>query len=585
MLNGKPIFLSKDIKFIMESIESNGFEIFLIGGFVRDNIIGRSAKDVDLVTSAKYKDLKDIFDGFSHLEAGKQFEVFMLKMNGITYEIATYRADGEYLDGRRPSSTTVAETFKEDVLRRDLTICGLGYNPRNGIIDLVGGISDIENKLIRSIGDPSKRFDEDNLRIMRCIRFSAQLGFSIEENTLKAIVKNKHLIKNVSKERIRTEFDKILLSDNPEVGIGLLIDLGLMEYIIPEFIPTIGFDQNNPYHKRTLDQHMIETMQRVPKELNLKLAGLFHDLGKLDTKTTDESGVSHYYGHEYLSAITTEIILNRMGYSKKIIKNTVLLVKNHMRIHNAKKSGIKRILNGIGEDLTRDLIKLGMADKNLLEDEKTTILETILDRQEPLTLKELAINGNDLKDIGVIGFEIGDILEYLMKQILISPNKNTRLGLLNLATDYRRDKPVFILMSGIPRSGKSLWVKNNKNDFIICSADRFRLNILGKKGDMSEESLIWNIHNEFFIEIIKQSKNIILDNTNVKPKYRSKFINIAKKNGYKIIGNQIETSFDTCLSRAKEDDFPIDVLFKFKSNYVPLDYKEGFDIINIIKGE
>ncbi|MDA3815723.1 MAG: HDIG domain-containing protein, partial [Patescibacteria group bacterium] len=335
---------------VVNKIKENGFKAHIVGGCVRDLLMNREPKDWDITTNAKPEELlKIIPDG----KYENQFGTVMVPLKyiegvkeenweGPNIEITTYRIESTYSDKRHPDEVQFAKTLEEDLSRRDFTVNAMAIEldkkgVQEKIVDLFEGEKDLKNKVIRAVGDADERFNEDALRMMRAIRFAVQLGFEIENKTFKSIEKNAKNLRYISQERIRDEFDKIILSGNPSKGVELLIESGLMDQFIPEIVETIGVKQNRhhyygPYN--TVYAHMLASLEKCPSEkLEVRLASFFHDIGKPKSKR-GEGEMSTFHGHEYGGARIVEKVMRRMKYPRKILEKTVLLVKNHMFYYN-----------------------------------------------------------------------------------------------------------------------------------------------------------------------------------------------------------------------------------------------------------
>jgi len=368
-------------------------------------------------------------------------------INGDGYEVTTYRIDGEYLDNRRPDAVTFVSNLKEDLARRDFTINALAFNQEDGLIDYFGGIEDLENKIIRAVGEPNKRFQEDALRMLRAIRFAARLNFCIEEKTLEAIKLNSHLILNVSNERIRDELCKILVSNNTTKALRLLEETKLLEFILPELQVAVGFNQQNHHHDKDIFEHILAVVEKCPPSLNLRVAGLLHDIAKPECFTIDKDGVGHFYGHDKKGVIISEQILRRLKFDNQNISKIIILVKEHMNIlTKPTNASVKRLINRVGVDLVRDLFALQRADAlgsrypqiRLEEiDRVEEITMTILESKVPLSIKELAVNGGDLMSEFSLkpGEEIGVMLKFLLDKVLDNPQFNSKEKLLAIIYD------------------------------------------------------------------------------------------------------------------------------------------------------
>lgn len=435
--------ISAGAKFVLERLRKSGQEGYLVGGCVRDLLLNRKPKDFDLTTSARPEELEEIFADKKLILLGKAFGTVGILVNGELIETTTFRADGTYKDGRRPEEIRFSDSLEEDLKRRDFTINAMAMDLEGNLYDPYGGQVDLENKLIRAVGDPFIRFEEDKLRILRAVRFAATYDFTIEEKTLEAIKEKSKDINQVSKERIRDELNKILLLDCPSKGIYLLDQTGLLGQIIPELIPTVGFVQLTPYHDKDLFDHILETVDRTPKKLHIRLAALLHDIGKVATMSVDENGVGHFYGHDKLGAAMAREILKRLRYDKNTIESVSLLIDRHMKASpQMGKKGLKRMIRLVGEDLIFDLMDLMIADliatkkdrdpSFLLERKKE--IQEILDSKTLIDKKSLAISGRDLLDLGYKeGKFLGQTLDYLTDQVIDEKIANDREALLDLA--------------------------------------------------------------------------------------------------------------------------------------------------------
>ena len=453
------INLPKEVEFIIDTLEKYRYEAYAVGGCVRDSLLNRIPHDWDITTNAKGEQVIKIFKslGYNVVETGIKFGTVTVFINYIGYEITTYRVDGDYLDGRHPDKVEFTNNLKEDLSRRDFTINAMAYNNKVGLVDYFNGIEDLKNKVIKSVGDPIKRFSEDALRMIRAVRFSAQLDFQIESNTKEAIKKLSSNIKNVSMERIREEFNKILLSPNP-CKIRELNEYGILQSFLPEYDVCKNTEQNNPYHIYNLGEHLICSLdsggrlidlkgrfisdfQNENDEIPVKLTMILHDIGKPKCKTTDDKGVDHFYGHEKISSNMAKDILKRLKYDNKTIDKVTSLIKyHHYPIEN--KKNIKRLLSKIGTELFIDLLKVKEGDiraQNPIFFEKRyekivnakKFLEKILKEDECFTLKDLAINGKDLIDLGYKnGKSIGKTLNMLLELVLENPELNKKEELI-----------------------------------------------------------------------------------------------------------------------------------------------------------
>jgi tRNA nucleotidyltransferase (CCA-adding enzyme) len=439
------ITLPDNITKIIEMLESSGFQAFVVGGAVRDSILGRSVSDYDVCTNATPDEVSNLLDKWYRIiPSGIKHGTITAIDNNISktsVEITTFRSDGKYSDNRRPDDVFFVSTIDEDLSRRDFTMNAIAYNPKTGFVDLFGGIDDIRVKLVKCVGNPNDRFNEDALRMMRAIRFCAQLNFGLEHNTELGIMKNASLILNVSAERIQTELNKILISNNP-LKIETLNEDGLLQYIIPELSRCFGFNQNNPHHIYELGEHTMNTLKNVPDKLHLRLTALLHDIGKFDIDKKDMFGVSHFPKHSIISHDLSLDILKRLKYDNDMIEKVTTLILHHMDEIIPEKKYLKRVLNKLGEEATNDLLIFRMADAKAQHPEEFDlklekihqsfeIIKEIIAEKECFSLKDLAINGDDLKKLGFQeGKIIGDTLKRLMEIVIDNPDKNTKENLI-----------------------------------------------------------------------------------------------------------------------------------------------------------
>ena len=441
------IDIPKDVKLIINTLINNGYESYIVGGCVRDSIMQRHPKDWDITTKANPEQVIKLFNKV--ILTGLKHGTVTVMINNEGYEVTTYRTDGEYEDNRHPKEVKFVSTIKEDLARRDFTINAMAYNEKDGLVDYFGGMKDLKDKIINTVGEPKKRFNEDALRMLRAIRFSAQLNFKIDENVLATIKELKNNIKNISKERIREEFNKIILSDPKKIEI--LKECGILEYIVPGINEIYGFNQNNPYHIYDLYEHTLIATEEIEPILHLRLTMLLHDLGKTKTKTTDERGISHYYAHPKESVKMAEHILKDLKYDNDTINKVLTLIQYHDCTLESKLS-IKKMLNRIGDELLIDLIKVKRADTlsqnplyakggllNLISVQSK--LDLILYQNECFDLKNLKINGGDLINLGFNkGKEIGETLKIILELVIENPELNEREELINMAKKIKASK-------------------------------------------------------------------------------------------------------------------------------------------------
>ena len=431
--------LNNDVEFILDILNKNG-EGYIVGGSVRDILLGVSPKDYDFTTNIAYSTLKELFKDYNPKEIGKHFGILMIKINGIHYEIAKFRKDIGILNGRHPESVKFVDEIAEDLKRRDFTINAMAYSRKNGLIDLYNGSSDIKNKLIRFVGDPGLRIKEDALRILRAVRFVSALGFDLETETKKAILKNKLQLKKISKERIREEFSKILLSDYVDKGLVLMKELGILEIIIPEIEMLYEFNQNNPHHHKDVFAHTVSVVKNTQKDLLTRITALFHDIGKPNTHSIDKNGISHYYGHENNSAEIASAALRRLKFPNDFIRDVDVLIRNHMIIFE--KPGAKAIkkfickvgienLDKIFDHFYADMSsKKPPVDYSLIDSLKSKVDE-IIDKNENIEKQDLEINGNDMLALKIQQKQISKIKNEIYEKVLDGNLENNKKDIVN----------------------------------------------------------------------------------------------------------------------------------------------------------
>lgn len=438
----KKINLFKDEKEILEILQKYG-EGYIVGGYVRDSLLGIEPSDCDFVTSLDYSKLLEIFKDFSPKEIGKHFGIIQIIYNGKAYEIAKYRKDIGVPEDRKEQEIEFTNSIMKDLKRRDFTINAIAYDGKN-FRYVEGAEEDLKNKTLRFVGDPIVRIKEDPLRIMRFIRFLAtkNLESAFEIEKLKDYL---YLLDKISMERIRDEFNKIILSKDIENALSILEKSGVLEYIIPEWSATIDFDQKNSHHYLTVDEHIKKVVSLCDEDLELRIAALLHDIGKPQTFTLDSEGKGHFYNHEIESAKIVESILKRMKYSAKIsssIKNLVLYHLNTFK--NSGRKYVKKLINEMGKDEVLKLFKLMEFDRiahNPPHDfrslnELKRLYNEIIEKEEAVSIKDLKISGKDIIELGVSqGKEIGIVLKLIFERVLEDSSLNERKILIKLAKE------------------------------------------------------------------------------------------------------------------------------------------------------
>lgn len=432
------IQLPEDVKKIIEIIEKAGYEAYAVGGCVRDSLLLRNPNDWDITTSAKPEKVKELFK--KTIDTGIEHGTVTVMMHHVGYEVTTYRIDGEYEDARHPKNVTFTSNLIEDLKRRDFTINAMAYNDRSGIVDAFDGISDLEKGIIRAVGNPRERFDEDALRMMRAVRFSAQLGYSIEEDTKKAIQELSINLQKISAERIQVELVKLVSSDHPE-KMRDLYETGITAVILPEFDKAMVTAQNNPHHCYTVGEHIIQSMAASDADKNIRLAMLYHDIGKPACLTTDEKGIDHFYGHPEVSGQICKASLRKLKFDNDTIHTVVQLVTHHDYQILPEKKYVRRAMNRIGKDIFPLLLKVKQADlhaqstyqreeKQEKLDEICALYKEIVQENECVDLKGLAVTGSDLIAWGMkSGRELGEMLSQLLAIVIDDPGKNRKEAL------------------------------------------------------------------------------------------------------------------------------------------------------------
>lgn len=434
------ILLPEKVNIIIHTIQAAGFEAYAVGGCVRDSILGRVPDDWDITTSAKPQDIKKLFK--RTIDTGIEHGTVTVMLDKEGFEVTTYRIDGEYEDSRHPKEVTFTSNLREDLRRRDFTINAMAYNDEVGLVDIFEGISDIDKKIIRCVGNAKERFTEDALRMMRAVRFSAQLGYSIDEGTKEAVKELAPTLKKISAERIQVELVKLVTSNNPDY-LRIAYETGITAQVFPEFDLCMNTEQNNPHHVYTVGEHTLQSMKYIEKDKVLRLAMLFHDMGKPKALSTDEKGIHHFHGHNVISSEITKNVLRRLRFDNDTLHKVERLVFYHDYRPELTEKSVRRFVAKIGKELFPSYLLVQKADtlaqSEYKREEKLQNIETvgklfegILEREECLSLKDLAISGKDLIELGIKpGREIGEILSFLLEMVIENPEYNTKEILLN----------------------------------------------------------------------------------------------------------------------------------------------------------
>ena len=456
------IIMPQGAEYIIIELNKHGFEAFIVGGCVRDALLGKEPSDWDITTSAKPEDIKRIFRhtvDTGVLHGTVTVLIYGAKASGKngknheSFEVTTYRVDGAYTDHRRPDEVTFTDRLVEDLKRRDFTINAMAYNDESGLIDIFGGQVCLESRVIACVGNAGDRFDEDALRILRAIRFSAQLGFDIEEKTLAAMKKQSRLLREISAERIQAELTKLITSDNPDRLITAY-ELGITKIILPEFDAMMNTEQNNPYHLYNVGIHTVKVMENIAPVPVLRYTALLHDVGKPCTKKTGQDGVDHFYGHQEVSEKKAREILRRLKLDNNTVDKTCRLVLNHdygIQGQLNEKS-VRRFISRLGADNFEDFISIRKADMAGQSDykleERQADLQFMMDtynkikeNEQCLSLSDMKLSGRDLIEMGVSqGKEIGAVLKELFDRVLDEPELNDHEKLKEMAEKIIREK-------------------------------------------------------------------------------------------------------------------------------------------------
>ena len=426
---------------IINTLEEAGYEAYAVGGCVRDSILGREPDDWDITTSAKPEETKHLFP--RTVDTGIKHGTVTVLLGGEGFEVTTYRIDGTYEDGRHPTEVTFTANLKEDLRRRDYTINARAYNDRSGLVDGYGGLADMENRVIRCVGDAGERFDEDALRMLRAVRFSAQLGYRIDEATGEAVRALAPNLQKISAERIQAELVKLVTSPHPDY-LRNAYELGITAQILPEFDLCMETPQRHKHHCYDVGEHILHSMLGVEADKVLRLGMLFHDIGKPQTLTIDPDGTTHNKKHPFEGEKITRKVMRRLKFDNDTTDKVTKLVLYHDYDIAPTEAGVRRAVNRIGEDIFPMIFTVRRADiaaqSDYMREEKLAkvahiekLYREILARRDAVTVKDLAISGNDLIAEGMPpGRQIGETLSALLERVLDDPSLNTKEILLKL---------------------------------------------------------------------------------------------------------------------------------------------------------
>ena len=439
------IELPKKVTMIIQNLQLHGYEAYAVGGCVRDSILARRPEDWDITTSARPDEIKKLFN--RTVDTGIEHGTVTVLIGKDGYEVTTYRIDGAYEDSRHPKEVRFTRSLKEDLRRRDFTINAMAYNDEVRLVDIFGGMQDLNHHLIRCVGDPKERFSEDALRILRAVRFSSQLNFPIESKTAEAVKELAPTLKNISAERIQAELVKLLVSPHPE-RIRDAYELGITKVILPEWDNMEGVEQNTPHHRYDVAEHTIHALKNVKRDKILRLTMLFHDMGKPEMKTTDEKGRDHFKGHALVSEEIARKVMRRLKFDNDTVKKVTRLVCYHDYRAEATPKNVRRAMNRIGVELFPYYLAVRMADakaqssyrrrekvENIIEMRR--LYQKALLNGECVTLRQLAVSGRDLMELGMRpGREIGSMLSELLEYVIDDPERNKK----EILCDYVKEK-------------------------------------------------------------------------------------------------------------------------------------------------
>ena len=426
---------------ILYSLERNGHQAYIVGGCVRDLLLGKLPKDWDITSSARPEEVLTLFPG--SIPTGLQHGTVTVKLRGENYEITTFRADGSYADHRHPDTVKFTDSLREDLARRDFTVNAMAIDQQGTLYDFYGGQNDLHDGILRCVGEPDRRFGEDALRIMRALRFAATLGFAIADETAKSLRKHRQELSQIAVERIYAEMTKLLCGEN--AAKVLLQYPDIIGVFLPEILPCVGLEQHNPHHCYDVWGHTAYSVAAITPDPVLRWTMLLHDLGKGSTFSLDEQGVGHFYGHGKASIALAEAITTRLRFSNEMKKCVIELVDWHDRDIPRTEKSIRRCLYHLGEDGVRRLIAVKRADnaaqhpdyqgRSVEMDKAERILREILDADACFSLKQLAVNGDDLLALGLQGKAVGETLNFLLEQVIDGKLPNEKVALLYKVTN------------------------------------------------------------------------------------------------------------------------------------------------------
>ncbi len=437
--------ISSEILEILSALENAGHKAYIVGGFVRDMLMNTPPHDADITTDAEPEEIKKIFSHLKTLDIGIRHGTVTVIIGSQLVEITTFRTENKYTDSRHPDSVSFTKSLTEDLARRDFTVCAIACSSKGEITDLYGGRKDLKARIIRCVGEAEKRFREDALRILRGLRFASVLGFTIEEETARAMHNCCGLLDKISKERVFEELSKLICGKNVRYILENFSDV--LEQVIPEIKGMKGFDQKNPHHIYDILSHTAVVVESAPPLLHLRLAALFHDSGKPDTFSLDSEGMGHFYSHASLSARKTQEALTRLRCDKETLTRVTELVRRHDAPIEENEKAIKRKLRSMGEEMLLDLITLQRADTMGLApefhsrtahfDALEQLVRDVLSSESCFSLRSLAVNGRDMLSLGLEGKEIGKALNLALEAVIEERVRNEKEELLEFIKNHK----------------------------------------------------------------------------------------------------------------------------------------------------
>lgn len=440
--------LPEQVRRALVRLENAGYEAFVVGGAVRDYVRGAdTGTDWDITTSALPEETETVFSGYRVIETGMKHGTVTVLLDGEPLEITTYRVDGGYSDHRHPDEVRFTRSLREDLRRRDFTMNAMAYSTRTGVVDPFGGQADLAAGVVRCVGEPDRRFQEDALRILRALRFASALGMGIHPDTARAARDNRTLLALVAAERVRVELTKLLCGADAERVLLEFPDI--LSVPLPEIGAMVGFDQHNPHHDRDIWAHTAAVTAAIPARPMLRWAALLHDVGKPPCFSLAEDGVGHFYGHAAESARMADGILRRLRFDTDSREEIVRLIRYHDLPIQPERKPVKRLMNKLGPDTVRRLIELHKADTRgqsaicagrIAEyNAVAAVLDEILNEKECFSLRDLAVNGTDMMSLGLTGRDIGRALNACLTAVMEEKLPNERGALLEYAEQVKKE--------------------------------------------------------------------------------------------------------------------------------------------------